>query len=82
MKNKIEDLRNHLFETLEALKDKESPMPLDRAETIGHVAQAIINTAKVEVEFMKVTGGGVGTGFIPADPLKLVEREQKRLGKG
>lgn len=82
MKNKIEDLRNHLFETLEALKDKDNPMPLDRAETIGHVAQAIINTAKVEVEFLKVTGGGTGTGFIPPDPLALAEKSQKRLGRG
>ena len=28
MKNKIEDLRNHLFATLESLRDEEKPMDL------------------------------------------------------
>lgn len=37
MKNKIEDLRNHLFEALEALKDTDKPMELDRAKTIANV---------------------------------------------
>jgi hypothetical protein len=66
MKNKIEDLRNHLFATLEALQDKDNPMPLDRAKAISEVAQTIINTAKVEVEFLEVAGGK-GSGFIPLD---------------
>jgi hypothetical protein len=56
MKNKSEDLRNHLFATLEALQDKENPMELDRAKTIADVAQVIINSAKVEVEFARATG--------------------------
>jgi hypothetical protein len=43
-RNKLDDLRNHLFETLEALKDEEKPMELDRARTISEVAQTIINT--------------------------------------
>ena len=34
MKNKIEDLRNHLFATLEALSDKENPMEIERALAI------------------------------------------------
>ena len=64
MKNKIEDLRNHLFETLEALKDKAEPMDIERAKTIGGIAQVIVNSAKVEVDFMKATGAK-GSGFIP-----------------
>lgn len=56
MKNKIEDLRNHLFATLEALADDEKPMEIERAKAISEVAQTIINSAKVEVDFMKVTG--------------------------
>ena len=31
MKNKIDDLRNHLFATLEALQDEDNPMELERA---------------------------------------------------
>ena len=70
MKNKISDLRNHLFETIEALKDKESPMELARAKAISDVAQTIINTAKVEVEFMKQTGA-TGSGFIPDETVQV-----------
>lgn len=69
MKNKIDDLRNHLFATLEALRDKDQPMELDRAKAIADVAQVIINSAKVEVDFIEATGGK-GTGFVeqPALP--------------
>jgi hypothetical protein len=52
-KNKITDLRDHLFETLEALKDPDKPMELDRAKAISQVAQTIIDSAKVEVELVK-----------------------------
>lgn len=63
MKNKIEDLRNHLFVAIEALLDEENPMDIDRAKAVADVAQVMINSAKVEVEFMKTTGG-TGSGFI------------------
>lgn len=52
-KNKITDLRDHLFETIELLKDRDNPMALDRAEVISKVAQTIINAAKVEVDLVK-----------------------------
>jgi len=65
VRNKIDDLRNHLFETLEALKDKEDPMDLDRARTVADVARVLVDSAKVEVDFLKVTGGISGTGFFP-----------------
>lgn len=66
-KNKIDDLRNHLFETLEALKDEEKPMDLARARTIADVARTIIESAKVEVEFLQVTGALKSTDFLPTD---------------
>lgn len=65
MKNKIDDLRNHLFETLESLKDKDEPMDLDRARAVADVARVIVESAKVEVEMVKATGSIGGTGFIP-----------------
>lgn len=64
VRNKISDLRDHLFEVIEQLKDKDAPMDLDRARAVADVAQVIVNSAKVEVEHMKVTGHD-GTGFIP-----------------
>lgn len=66
MRNKIEDLRNHLFATLEALQDTENPMDLERAKTVSEVSQTLINSAKVEVEYLRATGEIDGTGFIDA----------------
>ena len=64
MSNTIEDLRKHLFETLEGLKDKEKPLDIDRAKAVCEVAGKIIETAKVEVSYLNVVGGR-GSGFIP-----------------
>ena len=61
-RNKISDLRDHLFETLEALKDTEKPMELDRAKAICEVSQTIINAAKVEVDLVKAVGGDAPRG--------------------
>lgn len=64
MSHTINDLREHLFATLEGLRDKSAPMEIDRAKAVAEVAQTIINSAKVEVEHMKVAGNTSGTGFI------------------
>lgn len=63
MSNNIDELRRHLFETLAALKDKDAPMDIDRAKAVSDVAQVIINSAKVEVDYAKVTGAK-GSGFL------------------
>jgi DNA-directed RNA polymerase subunit K/omega len=65
MRNKIEDLRNHLFATLEALQDEEKPMDIDRARAIADVAKVIVDSAKVEVDFVKATGNDMASGFLP-----------------
>jgi len=62
--NDITTLRDSLFDTLNALKDKNSPMDLDRAKMISDVAQTIINSAKVEVDYLKATGGFSSSGFL------------------
>ena len=56
-KNSMADLRDHLFETIEALKDTENPFDVQRAKAISEVAQVLINTAKVEVDLVKAVGG-------------------------
>ena len=71
MKNKIEDLRNHLFATIEGLLDADNPLDLERARTVSEVAQVLVNSAKVEVDFLRATDSVRGTGFIP-DDAKLV----------
>lgn len=62
----ITELRTELFAALKGLSDKS--LPIDRAKAIADVAQTIINSAKVEVDFLKVTGGQGGSGFIPLSP--------------
>lgn len=65
--NTIDELREHLFETLQALKRKDDPMDITRAQAIANVANAIIESAKVEVNFLKVTGALKSTGFLPSE---------------
>lgn len=65
MNENIVELRKVLFETLRGLTDKNNPMDIDRARAISEVAQTMINSAKVEVDFIKATEGN-GSGFLEA----------------
>ena len=68
MKNKIEDLRNHLFASLERLNDEETtftPETLAREKTIAEVSQVLVNSVKMEVEYMKASKRLSVSGFIP-----------------
>lgn len=65
--NTIEDLRGHLFDTLKALKDKAAPMDIERAKAIADVARVMVDSAKVEVQFLQVTGALKSTGFLPEE---------------
>lgn len=67
-KNKINDLRDHLFAALEGLADPDKPMDIARAKAISEVAQTVINSAKVEVDFLKISGGKVTTAWIDSSP--------------
>lgn len=59
----VTELRKILFETIRGLKDRS--IDIDTAKAINETAQAIINTAKVEVEFTRATGINTSTGFLP-----------------
>ncbi len=54
----MQDLRDHLFATLESLSDTEKPMEIERAKAICSTAQTIIDSARVEVRYLEVTGWG------------------------
>lgn len=45
----------HLLNTLADLRNPAKPMALDRAKVIGEVAAVLVNSAKVEVDYLKVT---------------------------
>jgi hypothetical protein len=78
MKNKIEDLRNHLFATIENLMDDEKPMDIERAKAVSDVAQVIINSAKVEVDFINKTGI-VSTNFLIQNKNISLEDKVKKI---
>lgn len=65
MSNNIESLRGHLFDALKGLKD--GSMDIDKAKAMSDIAQTIINSAKVEVEYAKATGSK-GSGFLGKEP--------------
>jgi len=66
---KIEDLREDLFDTIKLLK--EGKIDTGTAKAITNASQTILNSAKIEVDFIKALGGiGEGTGFIPLEPKK------------
>lgn len=72
MSQTINDLRTHLFAALDGLSN--GSMDIDRAKAISDVSQTIINSAKVEIDHMKVAGG-TGSSFIGgAMPGKTVHR--------
>ncbi|MDT3722967.1 hypothetical protein [Pseudomonas oryzihabitans] len=64
MKNKLEDLRNHLFATIEGLLDETAPMEIERAKAVAKVSAVLIESAKVEVRALEVMGGTRGSGFL------------------
>lgn len=60
-RNKLSDLRNHMFAALERIDDDQlTPEQLkneiDKAKSIAMVGSVIINSAKVEVDYIKATG--------------------------
>jgi hypothetical protein len=60
-KNKIGDLRDHLFAQLEALRDTDANLDqeINRAKSVAEVARVIIESAKVEVETLMIDRGKV-----------------------
>ena len=66
----IDDLRSHLFATLTALRDKDAPMEIERAKAISEVAQTVINSARVEVEHMKLIGATGESKFLAGGKAK------------
>jgi len=85
-KNKMEDLRNHLFQALERLNDAAATnemhmdRELDRAKAICQVAQVIVNTAKVEVELVKATDRGRASEFFEPRKVQVPQDAESRKG--
>ena len=65
-RNKITDLRNHLFVQLERLQDEDCDVQEEakRAKAMAEIAHQIIESARVEVQYIKVTDGEANSQFI------------------
>ena len=52
----ITQLRQQLMDTLADLRNREQPMDVDRARAVAQVAGVLVDSAKVEVDYIKATG--------------------------
>lgn len=74
MSTHISDLREHLMQTLESLRNRSNPMEPDRARAIATVAGVLVDTARVEVDYIRATGQDT-SNFI--DSLKTPRRRRQ-----
>ena len=63
--NNLTALRDHLFEVIERLKlnndpnaDPQEKMDVETAKAVTNAASIIVNSAKVEVDFLKIIAAG------------------------
>ena len=56
MSKSIEDLREALFATLQGVKD--GSIDVEKARAVNELGKTICDTAKVEVDYIKASGGG------------------------
>ncbi len=56
MSKNISDLRDGLFEAMQMLKD--GKLTVEQAKAISEMSQVVINSAKVEVDYIKANNGG------------------------
>lgn len=52
--NDITTLREHLFRAMQGVSD--GSMSVEKAKAVSDISQTIINSAKVEVDFIKASG--------------------------
>lgn len=81
--NDITTVRMHLLNFLSDVCDNDKPIDKERVIAVCNVAQAIVDTARVEVEYIKATEY-IGTGFLEsADSEKDIRNhgELRKIGK-
>ena len=77
----ISELREHLMATLAGLRDRENPMEPDRARAVAQVAGVLVDTARVEVDYIKATGQD-NSGFLQALPSASTTKVTEGLPNG
>ena len=51
----ISAVRQHLLDTLADLRNPDKPLDIARAKAVAEVATVLVNTARVEVDYLRVT---------------------------
>ncbi len=72
MKNKLSDLRDHLFAQLEAVReatDEDLAKEVSRAQSVSDISRVLIESAKVEIDYFRHIGGeNSARSFIESKP--------------
>lgn len=72
MKNKLSDLRDHLFAQLEAVReaaDEDLAKEVQRASSVSDISRVLIESAKVEIDYFRHIGGeNSASSFIESKP--------------
>ena len=83
----MSNVRQHLLDTLADLRNREAPMDVGRAKAVAHVASVLIESAKVEVDFLRITKQQDSTFLaLPGDtaaaaPMKAVQGAHNPFGQ-
>lgn len=57
--NTLTDLRASLFDTLQQVKA--GALDLDKARAVNEIGKTLVDTARVEVDYLRASGGGEST---------------------
>ena len=52
----IDQVRQALMDTLADLRNRENPMEIDRAKAVAQVASVLVETARVENQYLEISG--------------------------
>lgn len=64
MSNDITQLRQHLFDAIAGVRT--GTLDLDKARAINELGKTLTDTARVEVDYLRATGGGESSFLAPA----------------
>jgi hypothetical protein len=80
-RNKMSDLRDHIFVALERLNDEsisqdELQAEIQKSKQIAQLGSVLVNSAKVEVDYLKLTGKeqAVSDLFISINQVKQINQ--------
>ena len=70
----IDQVRSALLDTLTALRDKDNPIDLDRVKAMVAVSNTLVDTARVENDYLKLTGNLDGRSSFLAEKSNTIPR--------